>query len=121
MSESYDDVSDDELVARYRSTLVEAVRAGLSDESVHALIEQSINIVTALQSRESLSKLLPLLDDTNSNVRLGAAFNCLPLARQKCIAALQSLAHDRNPFVAAEAGLYLIREGIAIEPKSKMT
>jgi hypothetical protein len=37
--------------------------------------------------------------------------------RQKWVAALQSLAHDRNPFVAAEAGLYLIREGIAIEPK----
>jgi|SRR5215469_3915496 len=119
MSESYGNVSDDELVARYRTALANSIYGHLSDESVEALIVQSVDIATELKSRGSLSKLLPLLDDESSHVRVGAAVNCLPLARQKCIATLQSLAHDRNPYVAAEAGLYLIREGIKIEPKSK--
>jgi len=56
MSESFDDVSDDELVARYRTTLVEAARVGSSDESVRPLLEQSIDIVTALKSRGPLGK-----------------------------------------------------------------
>jgi hypothetical protein len=111
VSVDYAAMSDQELIGHYRSVLIQAGSAGLDDAEINRLVSESVRIRDVLKSRgsASLAKLLPLLDDKNSKVRLGAAANCLDLARDKCIEVFSSLVNDRNRLVAAEAGIYLIQ------------
>jgi len=104
-------MSDQELVEHYRSILTQAGSVGLDDAEINRLTMESVRIRDVLKSRGAASRaqLLPLLDDKNSSVRLGAALNCLDLARDKCIEVFSSLVNDRNRLVAAEAGIYLIQ------------
>jgi hypothetical protein len=107
----YAAMSDQELVEHYRSVLIQAGSTSLDDIEINRLVSVSVGIRYVLKSRgdASLAALLPLLDDGDSRVRLGAAANCLDLARDKCIDVFSSLVNDRNRLVAAEAGLYLIQ------------
>jgi|SRR5579864_4056516 len=116
MSRDYTRLSDEKLVELYQKTRVEVGETDIDDPKHGDLVVESGRIAAALKSRgdNSLAKLLPLLDDQSASVRIETAHNCLDLARDRCIAVIQSLLFDNNRYVAALAGLYLIQNAPAL-------
>ena len=113
------DMSTEQLVARFEDAGIrryatrflggefEPFDVKLSNRIVGEMRE----IVDELKSRDALAQLLPMLDHSNVSVRNDAASFCVPIARERAIAALEAIEASRDAIEKSRAGttLYFLR------------
>jgi HEAT repeat protein len=76
------------------------------------IVGEMRDIVGELKSRDALPELLPLLDHSNITVRHDAASFCVPIARERAIAALEAIEASRDTIESSRAGteLFFLRK-----------
>lgn len=99
---SLEDMSDDELVARFEDATLRESGVYLLNYLEDAAIQDLRNnicgevwdVMRQLKARGLLAKLLPLLASDNLTVRREAAVACLRIAEPEAVAALESVSRD---------------------------
>ena len=112
-----EEMTDDELVARFEDAALRESGAGFLDylendddkDLQNAIVGEVWDIMRQLKARGQLARLLPLLASDNLTVRREAATACLRTAEAQAIGVLEDVARNLGSREGFEAGMALAR------------
>jgi hypothetical protein len=112
-----EEMTDDELVARFEDAALRESGAGFLDylendddkDLQNAIVGEVWDIMRQLKARGQLARLLPLLASDNLTARREAATACLRTAEAQAIGVLEDVARNLGSREGFEAGMALAR------------